>query len=251
LAEVFAHLSFAQLALVAAAALFASVIGGISGYGTGLLLPLVLVPILGPEPVVPVMAIAAMLINASRVTAFRVAIDWRRTLIVLATAVPACVLGAWFYTRLSMTGTQLAIGAFLIASVPLRRFLQGRGFRLGESGLAAGGAGFGAITGTAPGTGVILISMLMASGMSGSAVIATDAAISVVVHFVQAVVFGIAGVIDLQVIAVAALIGLCSIPGAFFARSIVERLPGRLHAWILEIVVLIGGTMMVAGALMR
>jgi uncharacterized membrane protein YfcA len=251
LAQVFAHLSFAQLVLVAGAALFASVIGGVAGYGTGLLLPLVLVPILGPEPVVPVMAIAALLINASRVTAFRAAIDLRRTLIVLATAIPACMLGAWFYTRLSMTGTQLVIGAFLIVSVPLRRFLQGRGFRLSEAGLAAGGAGFGAITGTAPGTGVILISMLMAAGMSGAAVIATDAAISVVVHFVQAAVFGVAGVIDLQVIAVAALIGLCSIPGAFLARALVDRLPVQLHAWVLEIVVLLGGVMMVAGALTR
>jgi uncharacterized membrane protein YfcA len=251
LPEILAHLSVAQLVLVAGAALFASVIGGVAGYGTGLLLPLVLVPIIGPEPVVPVMAIASLLINMSRVTAFRAAIDWRPTLIVLATAVPACVVGAWFYTRLSMSGTQLVIGAFLIASVPLRRFLQGRGFKLSHAGLAAGGAGFGAITGTAPGTGVILISMLMAAGMSGPAVIATDAAISVVVHFVQAAVFGVAGAIDLQVVAVAALIGLCSIPGAFLARAIIGRLPMRLHAWILELVVLLGGTMMVLGALAR
>lgn len=251
MAELFAGLSFAQLALVAGAALLASVVGGIAGYGTGLLLPLVLVPIIGPEPVVPVMAIASLLINMSRVTAFRAAIDWRRTGIVLLTAVPACVVGAWFYTRLSMSGTQLVIGAFLIASVPLRRFLQGRGFKLSDGGLAAGGAGFGAITGTAPGTGVILISMLLAAGMSGPAVIATDAAISAIVHLVQAAVFGVAGVLDVEVIAVAALIGLCSIPGAFIAREIVGKLPVRLHAWILEVVVLAGGAMMVIGALTR
>ena len=249
MAGAFAHVSLLQLALVAAAATFAAVIGGIAGYGTGLLLPLVLVPIIGPEPVVPVMAIAALLINTSRVTAFRASIDMRRVAIVLATAVPACVLGAWFYTRLSTAGTQLVIGVFLLASVPLRRFLKARDLRLGEGGLAAGGAGYGAISGTAPGTGVILISMLMASGLVGAAVIATDAAISVVVHLVQATVFGIAGVIDAKVIAVAALIGLCSIPGAFFARRIVDRMPVRLHTAILDGVVLIGGVAMVAGAL--
>ena len=229
--------------------MFASVIGGVAGYGVGLLLPLVLVPILGPEPVVPVMAIASLFVNASRVAAFRAAIDWRRTLIVLATAIPACVLGAWFYTRLSTAGTQLIIGAFLIASVPLRRFLKARDLRLGEGGLAAGGAGFGAISGTAPGTGVILVSLLMAAGLTGGAVIATDAAISVVVHLVQATVFGLVGVIDAKVIAVAALIGLCSVPGAFLARRIVDRLPLRLHTGILDAVVLIGGAAMVAGAL--
>jgi uncharacterized membrane protein YfcA len=248
LAAAFAHLSIAQLALVGVAAMFASVIGGVAGYGTGLLLPLVLVPIIGPEPV---MAIASLFVNASRVAAFRAAIEWRRTLIVLATAVPACVLGAWFYTRLSTAGTQLVIGAFLIVSVPLRRFLKARELRIGEGGLVVGGAGYGAISGTAPGTGVILISMLMASGLAGAAVIATDAAISTIVHLVQATVFGVAGVIDAKVIAVAALIGLCSIPGAFLARRIVEHMPVRLHAAILDGVILIGGIAIVMNALTR
>ena len=210
-----AHVSLLQLALVAAAAMFASVIGGVAGYGVGLLLPLVLVPILGPEPVVPVMAIASLFVNASRVAAFRAAIDWRRTLIVLATAIPACVLGAWFYTRLSTAGTQLIVGAFLIASVPLRRFLKARDLRLGEGGLAAGGAGFGAISGTAPGTGVILVSLLMAAGLTGRAVIATDAAISAIVHLVQTTVFGVAGVLDIRVIAMAALSVSARCPARF------------------------------------
>jgi uncharacterized membrane protein YfcA len=249
LAGAFAHVSLVQLALVAAAATFAAVIGGIAGYGTGLLLPLVLVPIIGPEPVVPVMAIAALLINTSRVTAFRASIDMRRVAIVLATAVPACVLGAWFYTRLSTAGTQLVIGTFLVASVPLRRIFQRWGYRLRAGGLAAGGAGFGAISGTAPGTGVILVSLLMAAGLTGGAVIATDAAISAIVHLVQTTVFGVAGVLDIRVIAMAALIGVCSVPGAFLARRIVDRLPLRLHTGILDAVVLIGGVAMVAGAL--
>jgi uncharacterized membrane protein YfcA len=251
LANAVAHLSLLQILLVAAAAMFASVIGGIAGYGTGLLLPLVLVPIVGAEPVVPIMAIAAFLINASRVAAFRISIDWRRVRLVLVTAIPACVLGAWFYTWLSATGTQLVIGAFLIVSVPLRRFLKSRELRLNDAGLMAGGAGFGAITGTAPGTGVILISMLMASGLTGSAVIATDAAISVIAHFVQAAVFGIAGAIDARVIVVALLIGACSVPGAFLARRIVDRLPVQLHAAVLDAVILIGGVAMVLNALGR
>jgi uncharacterized membrane protein YfcA len=251
LATALAQFSLLQLALVAGVATFAAVIGGVAGYGTGLLLPLVLVPVIGPEPVVPVMAMAALLINASRVTAFRAAIEWRRVLIVLATGVPACVLGAWFYTRLSTTGTQLVIGAFLVASVPLRRFLKRRELRLGEGGLAAAGIGYGAISGTAPGTGVILISMLLASGLTGSAVIATDAAISVTVHLVQALVFGVVGVIDAQVLAIAVLIGVCSVPGAFLARRIVEWMPVRLHTAVLDAVVLVGGAAMVAGALGR
>jgi len=91
----FHDISVWQLIPVAAVALFASVVGGVSGYGTGALMPLVLVPLVGAEPVVPIIAISAMFTNSSRVFAFLKYVDWRRTAIVLALAVPTCVLGAW------------------------------------------------------------------------------------------------------------------------------------------------------------
>jgi uncharacterized membrane protein YfcA len=246
-----AHLSLVQLALVAGAAVFTAVVGGVAGYGTGLLMPLVLVPIVGAEPVVPIMGIAALVINAGRVAAFRHAIDWRRTAIVLVAALPATLAGAWFYTQLSGKGAQFVIGAVLIASVPLRRVLRSRGFHLGPRGLTAGAVGFGAVSGAAAGTGVILVSLLMAAGVSGAAVIATDAAISVLVHLVQVAVFGVAGVIDAKVLAVALVIGVCAIPGAFVARAIVDRISIHVHTAILDVVVLLGGTAMIAGALIR
>jgi uncharacterized membrane protein YfcA len=240
-----------QLALVAGAALVTAVIGGIAGYGTGILMPLVLVPILGPEPVVPVMSIASFIVNAGRIAAFRRLIEFRPALIVLAAAVPTCVLGAWLYTRLSGAGAQIVIGAFLMASVPLCWLLRNKGLSIGEGGLAAGAAGFGVVTGAASGTGVILVSLLMAAGLGGAAVIATDAAISLIVHLVQASVFGVAGVIDADVIAVALLIGIFALPGAFVARAIVDRLSINLHTAILDVVVLLGGGLMVGSAILR
>src|SRR5436305_11282200 len=67
-------------------ALFASVIGGLGGYGTGALMPLVLVPLVGAEPVVPIIAISAIFTNSSRAIAYLRYADRRRALIVLACA---------------------------------------------------------------------------------------------------------------------------------------------------------------------
>ncbi|MGA8998704.1 MAG: sulfite exporter TauE/SafE family protein, partial [Pseudolabrys sp.] len=53
----FHDISFFQLIPVAAIALIASIVGGVSGYGTGALMPLVLVPLVGAEPVVPIIAV--------------------------------------------------------------------------------------------------------------------------------------------------------------------------------------------------
>src|SRR6476646_4855394 len=119
----FADISFFQLIPVAAIALLASIVGGVSGYGTGALMPLVLVPLVGAEPVVPIIAISALLTNTSRATAFINFIDRKRAVIVLACAIPTCVLGAWGYTHLTGRGASLVIGSMLIASVPLRRVL--------------------------------------------------------------------------------------------------------------------------------
>ena len=82
----FADISVAQLLLVAAVALFASVIGGLAGYGTGALMPLVLVPLIGAEPVVPIIAISAIVTNISRFAAYFRYADRRRAVIVIAAA---------------------------------------------------------------------------------------------------------------------------------------------------------------------
>jgi uncharacterized membrane protein YfcA len=245
----FADISLWQLALVAGVALCASVVGGVSGYGTGALMPLVLVPLIGAEPVVPIIAISALFNNTSRLTAFRKYADFRRAGIVLALAVPTCVLGAWGYTRLSSAGAALVIGAMLILSVPLRRHLKKRDFQVGDRGLALGSLGYGVVVGGTAGSGVILLSLLMAAGVEGAGVIATDAAVSIVIGVVKTSVFGLAGVLSAQVVAFALLIGFVALPGAFLARTFVERMPMHVHTAILDVVVLLGGVVMVAAAL--
>ncbi|HEX4553256.1 MAG TPA: sulfite exporter TauE/SafE family protein [Xanthobacteraceae bacterium] len=228
-----------------------SLIGGVAGYGTGALMPLVLVPIVGPEPVVPIIAISAMITNTSRATAFRKLIDRRRALIVFGAAAPTCVLGAYGYTRLTGAGVMILIGTMLALSVPLRRTLRSRGFHLDDKRLGVASIAWGVLVGGTSGAGIILLSMLMAAGVEGAAVIATDAVISVALGVVKLTVFGLAGVITGQVIAVALLIGLVAFPGAFLARALVERLPIHIHTAILDAVVVMGGVVMIVGAVRR
>jgi uncharacterized membrane protein YfcA len=247
----FADISVPQLLLIAGMGVLTSLIGGVAGYGTGALMPLVLVPIVGPEPVVPIIAISAMITNTSRATAFRKLIDRRRALIVLATATPTCVLGAYGYTRLTGAGVMIVIGTMLALSVPLRRTLRSRGFQLDDKRLGAASVAWGVLVGGTSGAGIILLSMLMAAGVEGAAVIATDAVISIALGVVKLTVFGFVGVLTAQVIAVALLIGLVAFPGAFLARAMVERLPIHIHTAILDAVVVMGGVVMIIGALRR
>jgi len=212
-------------------------------------MPLVLVPIVGPEPVVPIIAISATLTNLSRSLAFCRLIDWRRAKLVVLAAIPTCILGAWAYTLLSGPGAMLLIGSMLVVVVLLRRIVGRHGFRVGDRGLVVGACGWGLVVGGTNGAGVIIISLLVAAGLTGASVIATDAALSVVVGLARFAVFGIAGVATAKVIAVAFLIGAATLPGAFLARLIIERLPVHVHTAMLDAVVVIGGIVMIAGAM--
>ncbi len=242
-------LSLPQLALIAGLAAVSAVAGGVAGYGTGALMPLVLVPLVGAAPVVPIIAISAMFTNSARIVAFRKKLVPRRAVIALIAALPTCALGAWLYTLLSGRGAAIVIGSTLIATVPLRRVLKRRGRRLGEKGFAAAAAGWGVFVGGTTGAGVILLSLLMATGLEGAAVIATDAMVSVVMGVIKLTVFGLAGALTPTVLLVGLVIGGIGFPSTFLARLIVERLPVPVHTAMLDAVVLIGGGMMIFGAL--
>ena len=245
----FGDISLAQLILVACVTLFASVVGGLAGYGTGALMPLILVPLIGAEPVVPIIAISGVFSNFSRVIAYRRYLDGRRALIVIAAAALTTALGAYGYTMLTNAGAALVIGAMLILSVPLRRLARGRDIRIGDAGLGLGAVGYGIVVGGTTGSGVILLSLLMAAGLDGAAVIATDAVISVATSVIKISVFGLAGVVTAQVVAFALLIGAIALPGAFFARAFVERMPVHIHTAILDVAVIAGGVMMISAAM--
>jgi hypothetical protein len=132
--------------------------------------------------------------------------------------------------------------------VPLRRLLKYHGVKFGDGGLAAGALGYGVVVGGTAGSGVILLSLLMAAGVEGAGVIATDAAISIVIGIVKTSVFGLSGVLTAQVVAFALLIGIVALPGAFLAKAFVERMPLHVHSAILDAVVLLGGVFLVYGA---
>jgi formylglycine-generating enzyme required for sulfatase activity len=138
----------------------------------------------------------------------------------------------------------------LVLTVPLRRLLRRRGFKLSDKAFAAASVGYGALVGGTTGSGIVLLSLLMAAGLEGGAVIGTDALASIVISIAKIAVFGLAGVLGPQTIAIALLIGLIALPGSYLAKLMVERLPLHVHGAILDAVVIMGGATMIIGALL-
>jgi uncharacterized membrane protein YfcA len=172
---------------------------------------------------------------------FRRDLNWRVAVWVLTTALPGAFAGAWVYAQLSADAIATALGVFLVIAVPLRRLLLRLRFRLGPPGLSAVGLGFGVVSGGMSGSGLILAACLLAAGIEGAALIATDATVSLAINVLKTAVFGRFALLNVELVAIGILIGFCAFPGAFVARHLLRRLSLRAHTWIMEGLIVAGG----------
>lgn len=233
-----------ELVIVVVAALLTSIVGGVAGYGTGLLMPLVLAPIIGAQAVVPILAVSAIFNNLSRIFAFRRDISWTHVWPLTIVAAPFTYLGAAFYSDLSGPGAAIVLGVALIALVPARRLFKKSDKQLGKPAIVVAGAIFGFVTGGVPGGGIILISLLGSLGVRGGRIIATDAVISVMVGLVKITTFQAHGQLPLFSWSLAFIIGVAGVPGAFLAKWIADRIGARAQTGIIDVMVVIGGALL-------
>jgi uncharacterized protein len=232
------------LAAVAALALGAAVVGGMGGFGTGVILTAALTPLIGVKAVVPVLAVAGVIINAGRFWFYRRSLERRALGIVLAAALPFLVLGTWLYSVLDARAIGTILGIAVMASIPLRRVLKKRAVVLGNAGLAVGSGVFGLASGLATGTGVILVSLLLGAGLSGPAVLATDALATIALDLCKAALFQRFDLLDTEAFTTGVVIGVATIPGSALAAWLVNRLGAKLHVLFMEALILAGGAFM-------
>ena len=229
------------LAIVAALGIVAAVIGGMGGFGTGIVLTAALAPFIGVKAVIPVLAVAGAIINGGRFWFYRQHLQRPTLTLVLACALPFLVLGTWIYSVLDARAVGTVLGVVVILSVPLRRWLNHRQIALGRTGLAVGSGVFGLATGVASGVGVIMISLLLGAGMTGSAVLATDAMISIVLDICKAALFQRLSLLDEQTFVTGFVVGVATIPGSAIAAWLVNRMHAHLHVLFMEGLILVGG----------
>ena len=221
--------------------MLAAVVGGIGGFGTGIILTAALAPFIGVKAVIPVLAVAGAIINGGRFWFYRHSVQRRTLVLVLACALPFLVLGTWIYSVLDARAVGTVLGIAVILSVPLRRALDRRRIALGPAGLAIGSSVFGLAAGLSSGAGVILISLLLGTGLSGPAVLATDALVGIALDICKAALFHKLALLDEQSFVTGAVIGLATIPGSALAAWLVNRMHAHLHVLFMEGLILIGG----------
>jgi hypothetical protein len=215
-------------------AVAAGVFGAVFGMGAGILLSFAVTGLFGVEAVVPMVSTAMVLANAGRIFAYRGQVSRRPLLVALVAAAPGAVLGAHVHALLPPQGIAAVIGAVLMLAVPLGRIARSRELRLGDTGMALASLGLGFLGSLGIGAGALAIPVLLAAGLTGPALIATDAALAVGTSLVRIGSFTAIGLLPPGRLLAALLIGLATIPGAWLGARIVARAGIRRHTLVVE-----------------
>lgn len=234
-----------DLALVLLLGLVAGTVGGVVGFGTSIMLMPALVLVFGPREAVPIMAVAAIMANASRVAAWWREVDWRATAAYSATGVPAAALGAHTLLRLPSGVVEAALGMFFIGMIPLRHWMARQHWVLNRWHLAAVGALIGYLTGIVVSTGPINAPFFLAHGLVKGAYLGTEAMGSLAVYGAKALTFRAFDALPPATLARGLTIGASLMAGAFIAKRLVRRLAtGRFQLLMDGLLLLTGASML-------
>src|SRR5260221_55628 len=86
-----------------------------------------------------------------------------------------------------------------------------------------------------------VVPLVLGLGLTGGALVGTDAVIGIVVNLVKAIMFGRLELLDHSLVLAGLLVGLCMVPGAYAARWLIDRMAMRIHTAIVESLVAFSG----------
>jgi uncharacterized membrane protein YfcA len=237
-----------DLVFVLAVGLIAGTVSGIIGTGSSIILVPVLVYEFGPKQAVPIMAVAAVMANLSRIAAWWREVDWRGCAAYSVTGIPAAALGARTLLVLPSRVVDIGIGLFLILMVPMRRWLAARKFKLTLLHLAAAGAIVGFLTGIVVSTGPISVAVFLTYGLVKGAFLATEAASSLAVFVSNTAAFQNIGALPLDIFVKGLITGSSVMAGAFIAKPFVLRLDASVFRFVMDALLLTSGLIMLWNA---
>jgi uncharacterized membrane protein YfcA len=229
---------------VLAVGLLAGTISGIVGTGSSIMLMPVLVYQYGPKQAVPIMAVAAVMANLSRILAWWHEVDWRACAAYSVTGIPAAALGARTLLALPSRAVDIAIGLFLIAMVPVRHWLARHDLKISLWHLAIGGAVIGYLTGIVVSTGPLSVPLFLFYGLTKGAFLATEAASSLGLYLSKSVTFERFGALTGDIAMKGLIAGSSLMSGAFIAKRFVLRLEPDVFRLVMDGIMLAAGVSM-------
>ena len=236
-----------MILLLCVAAFVAAAISGAAGFGGALLLLPILSLAIGPVQAVPLLTVAQLLGNLSRMLFGIRDIAWRPVALFLSTALPCAIAGAWCLGLLPAAWLMRGIGVMLIVFAVLRW----RGWlQVGHTNawLAGGGGVTGFLSGLAGSAGPLGAAIFLALDLAPVSYISSEAATALAMHAVKLGVYRRFTPLDAHFWGLAFSLGAAVIAGTWVSRRVVLHLgTSRFRAFVTLLLAAVGLFLAIAG----
>jgi len=227
--------------VLSAAAFVASGLAAVAGFGGAAVLLPALVAVFGVRDAIPILTVAQLVGNGSRVWLNRrelraPVVGW-----FALGAVPAALAGGLLFATAPLGWLHRLIGAFLLFTVAWRRLRPRQRPRLPLRAFAPIGAGASFLSALVGSVGPLMAPFFLAYGLMKGAYIGTEALATVVMHVTKLVAYGGTAILTVR----SALIGLALAPlmigGTVAGKRLLDRLPEHVFVLVIEGVLLGAG----------
>ena len=228
---------------VIAAALVASILAAVAGFGGAVIMLPVLVWAFGIQDAIPILTVAQLIGNLSRVIFNKRELRWPVVWRFALGAVPAAVIGGIIFATAPAAALVRLLGVFLIVMVVYRHTHWGKRARLTLRGFVPLGAASGILSAVLGTVGPFAAPFFLSYGLIKGAYIGTEAMTAVIMHITKLGVYGSYSLIGIHTLLIGVAIGAVMILGTYVGKRLLNKVPESIFPHIIE------GTMLVAGML--
>jgi uncharacterized membrane protein YfcA len=220
--------------ILVAGALVGSLVGGVAGFGTGIIMLPLVAWVIGLRSAVPVLTVTMAIGNLARIWWSRGEVDRGVVVRFALGAMPATVLGTALYVGAPAEWFGRFVGIFLITSVPLRRVLAMDFFRMRLGYFPVLGVVVGLISGLVVTTGPLNTPFFLAYGLRRSAYVGTEAVCAMAMHLARGAALTRYALLGWETFALGTVLGATMFAGSWMGRRLLDRMSDRVFLGIIE-----------------
>lgn len=244
--DLFASIPIWHLVGLFLAGMVAFIISTVSGGGGAILLIPTTSWMIGAAFTPPVINLATLLSNTSRLYLFWSDIDWSLT----KYYVPSAIVGAWLaalvFSRLDANWIQLLVGAFLVSTIFQYKFGKvSKTFNMPKVGFIPLGFIIAFMSTLVGGLGPILNPFYMNAGLEKESLIATKTANSFFVGMVQISSYAFFGILTVNLWVYGLVLGLGAVVGNIIGKRFLAGMSIGQFRIMLLILMVISGLIMI------
>ena len=232
---------FQAILLLAAAALLASVLSSVTGFGGAIIMLPALTLAFGVRDAVPILTVAQLLGNASRVGFNRREVAWPVVGWFALGGVPFAVAGGIVFADAPLPVLTRLVGGFLLVIVAYRCVGPKRTSPLPCWSFAPVGAAGSFLSALAGTVGPLMAPFFLAFGLVKGAYIGTEAMTAVVMHATKLAVYSNTDILTTEIVIIGLLLGAVMVVGTDLGKRVVDRVSEKTFAHVIEAVMVGAG----------